>query len=206
MAEHLKACYRCSTEKPLSAFHRDKTRRDGRFTYCKVCVLAAAKAKKQKPTERRRIWEAEYRARNRARVAANKLRWYEAHKDLAKARSRSWYAENKTKAAVRRQAYYEQNKVAYRSYRHARKARVRGAEGSYTRDELIQLLQKQQWRCVVCAVSLEGGYHVDHIVPLAAGGSNWASNIQALCAPCNLSKGTAAMADFMLRREAALQS
>lgn len=49
--------------------------------------------------------------------------------------------------------------------------------------------------CVSCKADLSGllniwsGSHFDHIVPLAAGGLNDVTNIQLLCASCNLKKG-----------------
>lgn len=38
--------------------------------------------------------------------------------------------------------------------------------------------------------------HVDHVMPLALGGDNTRSNIQILCAPCNLSKNAAHPVDY----------
>lgn len=54
----------------------------------------------------------------------------------------------------------------------------------------------------VCHVPVAGGRkcgahatHVDHIVPLADGGAKWdPANCRAACAPCNLSRSTAARA------------
>jgi 5-methylcytosine-specific restriction endonuclease McrA len=34
----------------------------------------------------------------------------------------------------------------------------------------------------------EQSYHIDHMIPLSRGGSNWPSNLQLLCPRCNLSK------------------
>jgi 5-methylcytosine-specific restriction protein A len=44
---------------------------------------------------------------------------------------------------------------------------------------------KQEWRCGECKLLLEAAYEVDHIVPLAAGGSNEESNLRALCRRCH---------------------
>lgn len=49
------------------------------------------------------------------------------------------------------------------------------------------------WWCAKCAahVTQRSGVHVDHVVPLARGGSNGRENLQILCAACNLAKGAA---------------
>ena len=79
----------------------------------------------------------------------------------------------------------EKVKVEY----HRRRARKRAAEGSHTADELKALFQQQRGRCAYCSKSIRNGYHVDHIVALARGGSNWITNISLACAKCNTSKG-----------------
>ena len=49
-----------------------------------------------------------------------------------------------------------------------------------------RILGRDGYRCQQCGAPAE---HVDHITPLAAGGTDDASNLRALCANCNLSKG-----------------
>jgi hypothetical protein len=52
---------------------------------------------------------------------------------------------------------------------------------------------RDRGQCAQCGTSLHlelaEDEHIDHIVPLAVGGTNDLSNLQLLCAPCNLSKG-----------------
>ena len=68
-------------------------------------------------------------------------------------------------------------------------AKAANADGEHTVDQILDLLEKQQSRCAACRKNLKDGYHADHIMPLARGGSNDIGNIQLLCVACNLSKG-----------------
>ena len=62
--------------------------------------------------------------------------------------------------------------------------------GSYTKDDVRLLLVTQNWRCNHCVKDLRVlGYHVDHVLPIAKGGTNNADNLQLLCPKCNLRKG-----------------
>lgn len=83
-----------------------------------------------------------------------------------------------------------------------RKARLLASAGTYTYHDVISLYAMQQGLCAAfwCAIELNGTYHVDHVVALARGGSNDATNLQLLCPACNLSKGDDSMFEFYLRR------
>lgn len=48
--------------------------------------------------------------------------------------------------------------------------------------------QRDEGRCAYCGAD-NGEFHVDHIVPVAKGGSNDPENLTIACAPCNMSKG-----------------
>lgn len=90
--------------------------------------------------------------------------------------SRKWRAENPDKVG---------------EYNRNTKARRKLAEGSHTAAEIDDLLRRQKYKCAECGVSVrkKGQRHVDHVMPLALGGSNWISNLQILCPTCNMSKG-----------------
>ena len=52
-----------------------------------------------------------------------------------------------------------------------------------------QVVDAAGGKCSKCGIELRGDRHIDHIVPVSAGGTSHASNLQTLCPPCNLSKG-----------------
>ena len=70
-----------------------------------------------------------------------------------------------------------------------RRARIRGAIGSFTFGEW-ELLKKQYGYCCPCCSKCESEIklEIDHIIPLSKGGSNYIENIQPLCGSCNSKK------------------
>lgn len=64
------------------------------------------------------------------------------------------------------------------------------------RQGVIDYLFAQQSVCIKCGI--EHKLTIDHIIPLAKGGTNDISNLQILCAWCNGVKGTMDNEEFML--------
>lgn len=56
----------------------------------------------------------------------------------------------------------------------------------------FEILRRDDFRCRTCGASADDGttLHVDHIHPVAKGGSNDPDNLWTLCQECNLGKGT----------------
>lgn len=85
---------------------------------------------------------------------------------------------------------------ASRTERHHRRRSVYHPDGLnhneiFTHEEVMNLLEEQNNECKGCFVSFDVvAFETDHIVPLAQGGSNTIDNIQLLCRPCNVSKGS----------------
>lgn len=71
-----------------------------------------------------------------------------------------------------------------RNYR----AKKRKAGGTHTAADIAEILKLQRGRCAYCRKRLRGTYHVDHIVPVALGGTNDRRNLQITCATCNQNK------------------
>ena len=68
--------------------------------------------------------------------------------------------------------------------------RVAGAAGACTEAEWQEIVARAGSRCLRCGASgADVPLTKDHIVPLAKGGTNYASNLQPLCRSCNSWKG-----------------
>jgi 5-methylcytosine-specific restriction endonuclease McrA len=123
--------------------------------------------------EHKREWDRRYAAENREKAAAKARAWYRANTERAKAN-----------VIARRLSQPEVVREEKRNY----KARKKGAEGSHTAADIRQIRLAQNNCCAYCREKLGRHGHLDHIVPLKLGGSNWPRNLQWLCAPCNLTK------------------
>ena len=71
-----KTCTTCGETKPLSEFHRDKSRKDGYRAHCGECACA---------------WQRVYRKANAEKTRATCRAWYHANAEYAKAQSRAWH-------------------------------------------------------------------------------------------------------------------
>lgn len=80
---------------------------------------------------------------------------------------------------------------------HNRRARLRAVGGKLSLNIIDVLLEKQNGRCACCGEPLNGKHHVDHIMPLALGGTNTDDNVQLLLPKCNMSKGAKHPIDYM---------
>lgn len=88
-----------------------------------------------------------------------------------------------------KRAAYERRKAAgvYREANHRRRLFRRQALPA---GAIPELERKQRMKCAACNSCLSGGYHLDHIVPISKGGLHEVHNVQLLCPPCNLAKGS----------------
>jgi 5-methylcytosine-specific restriction endonuclease McrA len=66
-----------------------------------------------------------------------------------------------------------------------RAAREAAAPGSHTAGQKQGRWDYYQGRCWMCG---EAAHHMDHVKPLARGGSQWPANLRPACWPCNKRK------------------
>mgnify|MGYP001068238996 FL=1 len=81
-------------------------------------------------------------------------------------------------------------KVRKGVYRYDPEAAGRVALDDFTPEQKQAILERDQYRCVICGKGLADGVelHVDHIRPRYLGGRSEIENGQTLCAQCNFRK------------------
>lgn len=83
----------------------------------------------------------------------------------------------------------ERNPEGKRLLNRNRLARQKGAYGTHSQSDIDWLLTQQRGKCALCLRSLgKVVFHVDHRIPIVAGGRNDRSNIQITHKRCNLTK------------------
>ena len=92
---------------------------------------------------------------------------------------------NRPGAIARRKKWAEKNTEKLRQGTARYQKRKKEAEGHYKRKDIFLIYEKQLGRCKICREHLNGVFHIDHIIPLSKGGTNWPSNIQLLCPHCS---------------------
>ena len=212
MAENREALY--ARQKELRQANIEETRRKDREYQRKDY---AAHPEKYKVRRERAKSAPGYKAKQ---SAAGKL-YYQANKDLCKARSREWKSNNSEWVRVRDRALYERNAEERRAssleYYYTHKDQLRDGKkrnkahrrtlGRIPNGWFDRQLVVQNDRCAGCLVRFSVGLTaatLDHIQPVKAGGTNAVENLHLLCKSCNSSKQAQGWQQWLAERHGRL--
>lgn len=96
---------------------------------------------------------------------------------------------NKDRVLFLKKEHRKNNPDRYKAYIAKRRSLKSSSKEHFSQKDVKFLLNAQKGLCINCRSFLNGYYHIDHIIPLALGGSNGWLNIQLLCPTCNQKKG-----------------
>lgn len=177
---------------------------------CKQCEKVRSAARRKTNQERVKALSVDLPSKNSAkqpRSASKSERdkayyaaWLARNPELSKARSAAWRAKNPDKAKENRKAWRESNPEATKVHNQNRRALRVGNGGVLSKGLSDKLFALQRGKCACCGQPLGERFHLDHIMPLALGGSNTDDNIQLLRQRCNNQKHAKHPVDFMQSR------
>lgn len=120
--------------------------------------------------------------------------YYYRHREAENKVSRLYTLNNPEKVRRLRQRWSAAHPEQRKAISHKRRALKRGNGGTYTAQDIRNKLIAQKHTCYYCHNTLKKRgkkylYHVEHVVPISKGGSNWPDNIVIACPTCNQKKG-----------------
>ena len=142
------------------------------------------------------------------RIAAKARYWRtpKAHRD----RSTSYRLKNPEVCALRKRQWNKDNPEVCRNYTRSRRALKLNQLGLWWGliPQLIPaMLQMQNECCAYCRKPFgEEGYELEHMTPIARGGSHGFDNVVLACPPCNLRKHTKSAEEFKRSKCPEIQS
>ena len=161
-------------------------------------------ANKDKLIENNKKWRAanpekvkESLAKWRAENKDYFIKWSANNRDRERLRAATWRKNNPEKVREINARYASANKEYMQIKAHKRRAAQRKNGGSLSRGITEKLYKLQRGMCACCGEPLGDDYNIDHIIPLALGGSNSDVNVQLLKAKCNRKKSSKHPIDYM---------
>ena len=125
---------------------------------------------------------------NKERVFTNNKAWRIRNSEQVKALLKGWIAANPAKYAAGKKRWRNANPEIIRHCDRIKRAKRRGVLGSHSKAQVATLYILQKAKCGNCGTSLKAGYHVDHKMPIARGGTDDITNLECLCPSCNSRK------------------
>lgn len=193
-------CSRCASEKPLCDFPPSKVKNAGQW--CRLCLR---ESKCGPPTLRDCDWCAETLTVTARRAAERRV--YCSRSCKAEGRKEALRITNYISRPVRScphcgegvprgkrsDAAFCSPSCEQSAHNATRKASWKtGGEVTYV--SRAQIIERDGGKCHLCgAFPTAAEIHLDHIIPLARGGTHEADNLAVACAACNLSKGARLM-------------
>ncbi len=142
-----------------------------------------------------------YQQENSEKCKADTKAWIENNKEAHVAKKKVWYMKNQKAQLERRMKYLQTPEGRLSDVNSSAKRRAikrQTSDGTVPlyaiyplTKELSDLLQTQDYKCNDCNCDISDGAeqrHLDHIHPLSKGGQHSITNVQWLCATCNMQK------------------
>lgn len=195
----MKKCSKCGEEKPHDSFSTNPKASDGLHSWCRNCVNAQRKAKRDQYAVAQSKWAFANKEKLAAKDARRRLtpeyklmksasdkKYREKNAASVKARKQAYYAER----PELRRAEYQRNKQGYVARAYARLRQIKClTPPDADKAKLIWFYEEAKRLTLFTGIKHE----VDHIIPVSKGGLHHHNNLQVLPWMQNRAKGAKIM-------------
>ena len=188
----MKACSKCGKIKSAEGFFRNRRKRDGLQSQCKICQRKYQQSEKYKQSKQ------QYQQSEKFKQSKRKYRQSEKYKQSKRQyeqsekykQSRQQYRQSERGKQYRQQYRQSERSKQYRRKNgNIRRTRKTQAGGSYSTAEWYNLCKFYNFHCLRCNIQFPfDDLTMDHIKPVDGGGSSFIWNAQPLCGLCNSRK------------------
>lgn len=190
-----KKCSNCGKVKYLGEFSKKKTGAGGVRSQCKSCLRECSRKWHEENRERSCENKRKWYEKNREKRLEQNRKWYEANSEKHNEKCRKWSKANRDKKRKSFSKWQKANPEKVREHIHRRRARMANAAGSFTAEQCQARLEYHGNRCIYCGC--DGKMTIEHLIPMARGGTNWPANLAPSCQSCNSSKGAKTHFEFL---------
>jgi len=187
----MKQCSKCGEEKPLTEYYKQKSNKDGLYTYCKSCKYNQQRQWFNKNREENLEYHVRYRQENKEKMDAQITEWHRENSEKSIEYRRAWKDRNRERVRKEHAEYKRKNRDKGARWAAKRRANLLKASG-YGNEELNELVLQEAYTVAKERTEATGVQHdVDHIIPLqgrnACGFHCW-NNVQVIPRMENLKK------------------
>jgi len=199
-----KHCPKCHVTKPINAFNKNRSMKDGLGFYCKDCehIFSAkwrhanpefVKAKRLKwrnenPEKAKNSWR-KWATANPEKYKQSHEKWAKAHRESIKIKTAKWRKNNREKQYINGVKWRQRNPEKVKAYCIEYQARKRKVAVEHVDYKIV--FERDGGCCHLCGKKLKSdAWHLDHLIPLSKGGEHSYRNVAVTCPRCNIQKGS----------------
>lgn len=189
-----KICSKCKTEKPnTNEYFAFANKSKGLLkNKCKMCDKEYYKNNRNKMIEHSK----EYYKNNKAVVQEYKKQYYKNNREEVIKKSIEYRNNNTDRVSEYLKEYQKNNKDKMVFYASKRRILENGNGGSYTQEQWQETLEYFDYKCAYTGECIKGNLHIEHIIPITKGGTNYIWNLIPSTPHANISKRNKDMEDW----------
>jgi 5-methylcytosine-specific restriction endonuclease McrA len=183
-----KLCSTCKKSFPATPefFGPDKRRPTGFQCQCRKCAYKSCKKYAQSHREVIHKCAKKERVKHAQKYNERSKRWYYANRERSKAYRKLHYNKE----------WNDKHREQIRAHTRNRRAKEQNAIGTHKPKDIENIYLSQDGKCKYCDKPVGNKFHVDHIVPISRGGTNYPNNLVITCQSCNDSKGNKFLSEW----------